>query len=73
MIAQRPLLDGREGKLLTNTNTIDIKTKVVPTEETGFASLEPPMLDSTGGVVTGADTPKHRIENRCKRKATLAT
>ncbi len=73
MIAQCPLLDGGEGKLLTNNKTIDIKTKVVPTEETGFADLKPPMLESTGGVVTGADTPKHRIENRRKRKATLAT
>jgi hypothetical protein len=73
LIAQRPLLNGGEGKLPTNNKTIDIKTKVVPTEEKSFAGLKPPMLDSTGGVVTGADTPKHRIENRRKRKATLAT
>jgi hypothetical protein len=73
LIAQRPLLDGGEGKLLTNNKTIDIETKVIPTEETGFVGLEPLMLDSTGGVVTGADTPKHRIKNRRKRKATLAT
>jgi len=37
-----------------------------------FSSLEPPRLDSTGGVVTGADTPKHRIENKQRRQATLA-
>jgi hypothetical protein len=73
LIAQCPLLDGREGKLLTNNETIDIDIKVVPTEKTSFAGLEPPMLDSTSGVVTGADTPKHRIKNRRKQKATLAT
>jgi hypothetical protein len=73
LIAQRPLLDGGEGELLTNNKIIDIKTKVVPTEETGFAGLKPPSLDRTGGVVTGADTPKHRIENKRKLKATLAT
>jgi hypothetical protein len=35
-------------------------------------TLKPPCLDSTGGVVTGADTPKHRIENKRRQKATLA-
>jgi hypothetical protein len=73
LIAQCPLLDGGEGKLQTNNKTINIETEVINAEETGFAGLEPPMLDSTGGVVTGADTPKHRIRNRHKRKATLAT
>jgi hypothetical protein len=29
-------------------------------------------LEKTGGVVTGADTPQHRIENKQKRKAKLA-
>ena len=37
-----------------------------------FSGLEPPRLDSTGGMVTGADTPKHRIENKRRRQATLA-
>jgi len=37
-----------------------------------FSGLEPPKLDSMGGVVTGADTPKHRIENKQRRQATLA-
>jgi hypothetical protein len=73
LIAQRPLLDGEEGKLLTNNETIDIEIEFVPMEETGFVGLEPPRLDSTGGVVTGADTPKHRIKNKRKQKATLAT
>jgi hypothetical protein len=67
------LLDGGEGKLLTNNKPIDIETKVVPMEETGFGGLESPRLDSTSGVVKGADTPKHRIKNKCKQKATLAT
>ena len=37
-----------------------------------LSGLEPPRLDSTGGVATGANTPKHRIENKHRRKATLA-
>ena len=41
-------------------------------EASNLSGLEPPSLDSTGGVVTGADTPKHRIENKRRRKATLA-
>ncbi len=35
--------------------------------------LEPPSLVSTGGHVTGADTPQHWIENKCHQKALLAT
>ncbi len=42
-------------------------------EETGFAGLKPLRLDSTGGVITGADTPQHRIKNKRKQKAILAT
>jgi hypothetical protein len=72
LIAQRSLLDEGEGKLLTNNKTIDIETKVVPTEETGFAGLEPPRLDSTSLAVTGADIPQHKIKNKRKLKATLA-
>jgi hypothetical protein len=41
-------------------------------DASNFSGFEPPSLDSTGGVVTGADTPKHRIENKRRRKATLA-
>jgi len=29
-----------------------------------FSGLEPPRFEATGGRVTGADTPKHRIENK---------
>ena len=29
-----------------------------------FSGLEPPRLEVTGKRVTGADTPKHRIENK---------
>ena len=35
--------------------------------------LEPPRLDITGACVTGADTPRHRIENKRRRRALLAT
>jgi hypothetical protein len=38
-----------------------------------FSGLEPPRLEATGGRVTGADTPKHRIENKRRRRALLAT
>ena len=38
-----------------------------------FSGLEPPCLEATGGRVTGADTPKHRIENKCRRRALLAS
>jgi hypothetical protein len=38
-----------------------------------LAGLEPPCLDATGGCVTGADTPQHRIENKHRWKALLAT
>jgi hypothetical protein len=40
--------------------------------ETDLSGLELPTLEKTGGVVTGADTPQHRIENKQKRKAKLA-
>ncbi len=38
-----------------------------------LSGLEPPCLDATGGCVTGADTPQHRIKNKRRRKALLAT
>jgi hypothetical protein len=66
LIAHCPLLDGGKGKLLTKNKIIDIETEVVPTEETVLAGLKPPSLVRTGGVVTGKDTPKHRIKNKCK-------
>jgi hypothetical protein len=70
-IAQCPLLNGREGKLLTNNKnkTIDIQTKVLPTEETGFAGLKPLMLDSTGGVVMGADTPNTQDQEQAQAES----
>ena len=40
---------------------------------TTLPGLKPPCLKVTGGPVTGADTPQHRIENKCRRKALLAT
>ena len=38
-----------------------------------FLGLEPPRIEATGGRVTGADTPKHRIENKFRRRALLAS
>ncbi len=37
-------------------------------EASNLSGLEPPSLDSAGGVVMGADTPKHRIENKSAGK-----
>ena len=41
-------------------------------DASNLSGLEPQKLDSTGGAVMGADTPKHRIENKRRQKATLA-
>jgi hypothetical protein len=50
----------------------DLPSTVPPAMKAStFSGLEPPKLDSTGGVVTGADTPKHRIENKQSHQATL--
>jgi hypothetical protein len=38
-----------------------------------FSGLEPPRIEATGGRVMGADTPKHRIENKRRRRALLAS
>jgi hypothetical protein len=38
-----------------------------------FSGLEPPRLEATGERVTGADTPKHRIENKRRRRVLLAS
>ncbi len=35
--------------------------------------LQPPRLEATSARVTGADTPHHRIENKRRRKALLAS
>ncbi len=68
LIAQQPLLDRGEGKSLSDTTT-------VATDDgrgTNLLGLKPPRLCSTSGEVTGADTPQHRIKNKCRRKAQLA-
>ncbi len=88
LTAQRPLLDGGEGKLLLSyIDALDNDTHVVQeippmdattsnfpllesppnipgVEACNLAGLKPPSLDSTGGAVIGADTPKHRIKNK---------
>ncbi len=38
-----------------------------------FSGLEPPRLETTGERVTGADTPKHRIENKRRRSVLFAS
>ena len=35
--------------------------------------LQPPRLEATGARVMGADTPRHRIENKRRQQALLAT
>jgi hypothetical protein len=88
LMAQRPLLDGGEGKLLPSyidamDNDTHVEQEIPPMDATtsnfllleflpnipgveasNLSGLEPPSLDSTGGVVTGTATPKHRIENK---------
>ena len=50
----------------------DLPSTVSPAMKAStFSGLEPPKLDSTGGVVIGADTPKNRIENKRRRQAPL--
>jgi hypothetical protein len=62
LTAQHPLLDGGEGELLPRRDDMELNAQ--HNEQSNLSGLEPPSLDSTGGVVTGADTPKHRIENK---------
>ncbi len=73
--SQRPLLDGGEGKLKTSVTTDIMNNEEghAKVSKSEFAGLEPPTLDTTGGHVTGADTPQHRIENKRRRRASLAT
>jgi hypothetical protein len=66
---QPPLLDGGEGELKNrpmSTITVSIEGGAE------LSGLEPPRLNSTGGDVTGADTPQHWIENKRRRTAQLA-
>jgi hypothetical protein len=61
--------------LPTGENTSSLPPSGLPAvdhDACNLSGLEPPRLDNTGGVVTGADTPKHRIENKHRRQATLA-
>jgi len=91
--AQKPLLDGGEGKSLDKTivNKIETVPSGLPKDsnlgreqrqtiedppmepKVEFTGLMPPTLDSTGGYVTGADKAEHRIDNKRRRKANLAT
>jgi hypothetical protein len=55
------------------SSTIGASAQHTPAwEASNLSGLEPPSLDGTGGVGTGADTPKHRIKNKRRQKATLA-
>ena len=61
----------------TGANTSSLPPSGLPPiitalDASNLSGLKPPSLDSTGGVVMGADTPKHRIKNKCRQKATLA-
>jgi hypothetical protein len=56
----------------SNFPLLEFLPNIPGVEASNLSGLKPPSLDSTGGVVTGSDTPKHRIENKRRRKATLA-
>ena len=60
------------GETITSPPPLELPPSIPAMEASNLSGLKPPRLDSMGGVVTGADTPKHRIENKCKRKVTLA-
>jgi hypothetical protein len=51
---------------------LEVPPNISVFETSNLSGLEPPTLDGTGGVVTGADTPKLRIKNKRRRTATLA-
>ena len=67
--AQPPFLDGGEGELQHAKSSLPV---IIGGGE-NLSGLKPPTLDSTGGDVTGADTPQHRIENKRRRRAQLAS
>ncbi len=56
----------------SNFLILEFPPNIPGVEASNLSGLEPPSLDSAGGAVTGADTPKHRIENKRRQKATLA-
>ena len=67
--AQPPFLNGGEGELQHAKSSLPV---IIGGGE-NLSGLKPPTLDSTGGDVTGADTPQHRIENKRRRRAQLAS
>ena len=67
--AQPPFLNGGEGELQHAKSSLPV---IIGGGE-NLSGLKPPTLDSAGGDVTGADTPQHRIENKRRRRAQLAS
>jgi len=63
-----PPMDANTSSLLP----LEFPPNIPTLDASNLSGLEPPSLDSTGGVVTGTDTPKHRIKNKRRGKATLA-
>ena len=63
-----PPMDANTSSLLP----LEFPPNIPTLDASNLSGLEPPSLDSTGGVVTGADTPKHRIKDEHRRKTTLA-
>jgi hypothetical protein len=51
---------------ITEGETAEMHGTILP-------GLEPPRLMATGGPVTGADMPQHRIDNKRRRKELLVT
>ena len=68
VVQEIPLVDATT----SNFPLLESPLNMPGVEASNLAGLKPPSLDSTGGAVTGADTPKHRIENKRRQKATLA-
>ena len=59
-------------KTIASHPPVELPPNIPAMEASNLSGLEPPRLDSMGGVVMGADTPKHRIKNKRECKVTLA-
>ncbi len=66
------MLDHVAKQVADNSNNNFTPQRLHPKEANSFGELEPPRLDSTGGCMTGADTPQHQIDNKHRQKAVLA-
>ena len=60
------------GAITSSFPLLEFPPNIPVLEASNLSGLEPTSFDSTGGVVTSADNPKHRIKNKRRQKAALA-